>query len=416
MPKIVHATPKYRHHKASGQAAVTICGKHHYLGRWKSKASRAEYDRLVGEWIAAGRPARLPTPTNNGIFIVELCQAYLNYAEKHYVKDGKATGTIFGIKAALRMLRERHSRVRVPDFGPLALEALQQQMAEAGHARSYVNQNIGRIKRVFRWGVSREIVPVAVYHALLTVPGLRKGRSKARETKKVRPVAAELVERTLPYLPPMLADMVRLQRLLGCRPTEVCLIRPCDVDRSGEVWTYEPGSHKTEHHDKDRIIFIGPRARAILERYLLRAGGDDVYCFSPRESERLRSAERRENRKSPLTPSQAKRQPKRNGKRRPGERYNKNSYNKAIRRACEAEAENRRQKAIEAGAAAEELAAIKPDYWHPYQLRHAAATEIRKRYKLEGSQVILGHSRMNMTEHYAEKSAELAEKIVSEVG
>lgn len=49
-------TPKYRKHKASGQALVTIAGRDHYLGPWKSKASRAEYDRLIGEWLAAGRP------------------------------------------------------------------------------------------------------------------------------------------------------------------------------------------------------------------------------------------------------------------------------------------------------------------------------------------------------------------------
>jgi hypothetical protein len=56
MPRLVAATPKYRHHKASGQAIVTIAGKDHYLGPWKSKASKIEDDRLIGEWLAAGRP------------------------------------------------------------------------------------------------------------------------------------------------------------------------------------------------------------------------------------------------------------------------------------------------------------------------------------------------------------------------
>jgi hypothetical protein len=43
------------------------------------------------------------------------------------------------------------------------------------------------------------------------------------------------VERTLPHLPPMVADMVRIQRFVGCRPAEVCLLRPADLDRSGDV-------------------------------------------------------------------------------------------------------------------------------------------------------------------------------------
>ena len=51
-----------------------------------------------------------------------------------------------------------------------------------------------------------------------------------------------LVEATIPYLPPIVADMVKIQRLTGCRPGEVCQLRPMDLDRSGEVWTYRPAS------------------------------------------------------------------------------------------------------------------------------------------------------------------------------
>ena len=49
--------PKYRKHRSSGQAVVTIGGRDQYLGPFGTKASRAEYDRLVGEWQAnGGRP------------------------------------------------------------------------------------------------------------------------------------------------------------------------------------------------------------------------------------------------------------------------------------------------------------------------------------------------------------------------
>jgi len=57
MPRLSAATPKYRLHRASAQAVVTLAGRDHYLGPWKSKASLLEYDRLVGEWLAAGRPS-----------------------------------------------------------------------------------------------------------------------------------------------------------------------------------------------------------------------------------------------------------------------------------------------------------------------------------------------------------------------
>ena len=51
MPKLLHTSPSYRHHKPSGQAVVTLNGLDHYLGPWKSKASKAEYDRLIREWL-----------------------------------------------------------------------------------------------------------------------------------------------------------------------------------------------------------------------------------------------------------------------------------------------------------------------------------------------------------------------------
>jgi len=47
--------PSHRRHKPTGQAVVTLSGKDYYLGRWNTKASRAEYDRLIGEWLVGGR-------------------------------------------------------------------------------------------------------------------------------------------------------------------------------------------------------------------------------------------------------------------------------------------------------------------------------------------------------------------------
>ncbi len=49
------AIPSYRRHRASGQAVVTLGGVNHYLGPWDTHQSRAEYDRVVNEWLARGR-------------------------------------------------------------------------------------------------------------------------------------------------------------------------------------------------------------------------------------------------------------------------------------------------------------------------------------------------------------------------
>ena len=44
--------PQYRLHKPSRQAVVTLGGKDHYLGPYDSAKSKAEYQRLLGEWLA----------------------------------------------------------------------------------------------------------------------------------------------------------------------------------------------------------------------------------------------------------------------------------------------------------------------------------------------------------------------------
>ena len=66
----------------------------------------------------------------------------------------------------------------------------------------------------------------------------------------IGPVEDSAVELTLPYLPTTVADMVRLQRLTGMGPDEVCQLRPRDVDRTGDVWSYTPDHHKTQHAGK----------------------------------------------------------------------------------------------------------------------------------------------------------------------
>ena len=68
---------------------VTLNGRDLYLGKWNTKASRAEHDRLIGEWLAAGRC--LPA-SDTDLCVAELALAYWRFARSYYRKDGKPTG------------------------------------------------------------------------------------------------------------------------------------------------------------------------------------------------------------------------------------------------------------------------------------------------------------------------------------
>jgi integrase len=385
---------------------VTLHGVDHYLGPWQSKVSKSEYDRLIGEWLANGR--RPPT-TQTDLTILELVNRYRKFAESYYVKNGKQTGTMHGVRVAIRFLRENYGATLVTDFGPLALKALQMRMVEAGHCRRYANGNIDRIRRIFKWAVAEELVGPAIHQALATVPGLRKGRTAAREMPPVRPVDEATVDATLAHLPVVIADMVRFQWLTGCRPGEVCIVRPCDVDISGEIWRYCPESHKTEHHGRERFIFIGPRAQDVLRPYLLRQ--KSTFCFVPAESESKRMTERREARNGSHTPSRSSRRGSPKRRRFPGDQYTVNSYRRAIHRAC-----------AFAFPASDDLPEgqqkewRRAHQWHPNRLRHSAATLIRQQFGLEAAQVTLGHASADVSQIYAERDFALAVQVMQKIG
>ena len=204
----------------------------------------------------------------------------------------------------------------------------------------------------------------------------------------------KLVERVLPHLSPTVATMVRVQRLAGMRPQEVILMRADDVNMSDpKCWIYQPRRHESEHYERERQVFLGPRAQELLRPYLDAAPSG--YLFSPRRAEEQRRVDRRIRRRSPLTPSQTARRPRVDARRRPGELYDDGSYRKTIRRVC-------RKLGI--------------PIWFPNQLRHNAATEIRRRFGLEASQAVLGHSELATSQIYAEVDNTTAYRIMSEMG
>ena len=164
--------------------------------------------------------------------------------------------------------------------GPAALRGVREQMIAANLSRKVVNARINRIRRIFKWGVERELVDPAVLQGLQSVAPLKKGRSKARERATgVTPVSQDHIDAVLARVTTPVQAMIRLQLVTGMRPGEVVQMRVCDIDMSGKIWDYRPASHKTEHHGKERIIFLGPQAQEIVRPFL--KPEVDAHLFSP---------------------------------------------------------------------------------------------------------------------------------------
>jgi integrase len=389
--------PSYCHRKPTGRAFVKVSGRFVYLGPYDSPASRDAYAAVVADFLA-GRPVGATAgpsvaPARYCLTVRELVDRYVAHAA-YYVKNGEPTSEAGNVTRACETAAASFGNLPADEFGPLCLKTVCDKFIANGQTRVGVNGSVRRIVRMFKWAAAEELTAASTHHALTLVAGLRAGRTTAEETKPVRSVADSLIDATLPHLPAVVADMVRLQRLTGMRPGEVCSLRPCDLERSGDVWTYGPASHKTEHHGLERTVFIGPQAQAVLIRYLARASS--THCFRPCDSEARRRAELHAARTTPL--SQGNRPGTNVAEsplRRAGERYRKDAYANAVRRAC--------------------IAASGP-HWTPNQLRHTAATAARAEFGLDGAQVVLGHAHAKTTEIYAEKNAETGRAIARRIG
>lgn len=391
--------PTYRRHRQSGQAVVTLTDqlsgrrKDVLLGTYGSRASKEEYGRIIQQWEASkGRLLDQPAPD------LTINELILSFVEQHVAThyrdaDGKPTSEQSEFKGALKPLRELFGRERAAEFGPLKLKAVRGRMVNLGWSRRTVNQRSWRVKKMFRWAVENELIPPSVFHGLQAVAGLQLGRTPAPESAPILPVPAEHVDAILPFLPPTVHAMVKLQRLTGMRPGEVVILRPCDIDRSGTIWLYRPKRHKNTWRGKERIIALGPRAKLLLLPFLNR--DPEAYCFQPLEAMRHRWQERRQERRTKVQPSQLNRRVAK-PKRKPGECYDTQTYGRAIRRAC--------------------VLANVP-VWAPNQLRHLVAVELRERFGLEVTRAMLGHSFKAMSDHYSKTAdAALAGQAAAEVG
>ncbi|MBN2561057.1 MAG: site-specific integrase [Phycisphaerae bacterium] len=409
MPRLVKKIPSYRHHRPSGRALVCLNGKRIYLGKWDTPESRERYRQVIAEWLADGK---LPGDDQSfqDLRIVELLAKYWTHAERYYCKNGKPTKEIPCIRESLRPLQVLYGRTIVSSFGPTALKGVRQTMIDSGWARSTINNRIMRIKRMFKWATENELVPPSVFHAVCSVAGLRRGRSKAKETEPVSPVAEEYVDAIAPFVSRQVWAMVQLQVLSGMRPGEAVTMRGCVLDTSGQIWTYTPQEHKTEHHGHVRTIYLGPRAQGVVAPFLRRHL--TAYLFSPIEAEQERLAARTRARRTPLhVGNRPGSNPKANRRRNQREHYDVASYRKAIQRACT------RAFPPPEGLSVDEMKLWRREHrWHPHQLRHNAATTLRREFGIEVARIVLGHRSVSVTEVYAEIDVAKAQEAMSKIG
>ena len=390
--------PSLRYH-ISGQSVVTIDGKDYYLGKHDSPETIARYAVLIKTYQDGGLklasdfdPADLdaraaillnhmaPQPTQQAaepLMVRHITASYRGLIRTKYASN---PAELHRLNQICDETDKHEGDRRTEEYGPLALQRQRKRWIDGGNSRVYCNRLTNAVVRMFKWAVSQELVEHETWQKLKSVEPLRIGQTAAPETEPVKPVAIEVVRETAKHLSPVLKAMLRVQVATGMRPSEVCNIRPCDIDRSGEVWMFRPAKHKTANKGKRKAVPLIGDARDAITDYLNR--DPQAYCFSPAESVAWWQATKRANRKTKVQPSQEFRAVE-NPRKKPGECFDSHGYRQAIQRAA-------KRAAVEA--------------WHPYQLRHLAGTVVRDALGIEHAQALLGHSHASMTEHYAKQN------------
>ena len=376
--------PKLVHHK-TGQGRVRLGGKDFYCGKFGTAEAEIKYLDLVRLHLAGQLPQPVSKTTTKPTedappaspaagpprSVETLAARYMvDHVAVHYRHPtGEPTTEAAGVRMALQWLTRCPEGKLPPDqFGPKALKAVRAAMVNSGRlSRKTINQHCGRLKRMFRWASSEELVGVNVYSALQTVAGLSRGRTEAPDHPPRQPVDWATISKSLPFLSAPLQAVVLVQWHCGARGGELLQARPCDIDQTGEIWRYTVPRHKASWRGKNRVILLGREAQAVLAP-LLRTKRPEEFIFSPRDS-RDQAGVR--------------------------ECYDSNTYVRQVARAAQ-----------RAGVA----------HWSPHQLRHAYASRIRKIAGIEQTRILLGHSSAVTSELYAAIDEESVMEIVSANG
>jgi integrase len=300
---------------------------------------------------------------DNGMTLDDAAGRFMAHAESYYRRaDGTQTREAFNCELALRPIRAAHGQSPVDDVTYQDILDARDALIAKGLNRTTVNQRVGIWRRFFSWALENRLVSPTTKAEVCAISNLKRGRCPAPEGEQVLPVSHLVVKRTVAILPPNLRAMIGVQELCGARPSEICTMRPCDIERRRGVWVYRPASHKTEHKGNCRVIVLGPRAVAILTP-LLASVAPQARVFHPERGSRA------------------------------GEAWQTSTYGQAIRKAV----------------IAVKKAGVDVPEWAPNQLRHACGTRVRRKFGPAAASAVLGHSAVGgarITDNYTRSTIE----------
>jgi len=179
MPRLFHRPPKYRLHKSTKQAIVSFNGQKIHLRPYGSVRSHQKYQGILKQWQAERHSREKPnseksrqqaladaiTPVTlrqkrlHGLTVTidELVLVYRRHTYEYYRKNGEVTREAKTIDEVIRVLRKKHGKEPIEEFGPTALSELREQMIDdLDWSRQYINKQVPRLVGMFKWAAPAE--------------------------------------------------------------------------------------------------------------------------------------------------------------------------------------------------------------------------------------------------------------------
>jgi integrase len=376
-----------------------VCGSRHgkSFGPDRRKAENA-FSRFHAAW-QKDDDLRCPDRAGAILTIQAAWDRFKQHADAYYVHpDGRPTGESRNIEDAFRYVLDLFAGIPAADFGPLMMKRARQRMIDDDLCLNLINARVNKIRHVFKWLASEELVPESTWVALQTVQSLAAGRQMARETDPVEAVADRWVWAVVAVAPETIAAMIQVQYWTAARPGEVCIMRACDIQtadingRPLRVWRYMPAQDKCAwrrritRKGRRKTILLGRRAQDAI-RGLMANRPTDAYLFGPLDAQRQRWAacgtHRHQENRPPATT------------RKLLDHYTTGAYGYAIRYIC-----NR----------------LEIPVWSPNQLRHAALTRLGNHFSEDLARIVAGHAKLDTTEIYMERELSKAAAVMEHAG
>lgn len=387
-----------------------------YLGVWDeggpAPGVTEQYVRqitvLQREWFAAQSGAPLVVIPAEGITVAAAIQRYMVHLEHDEDGDRRPSGAMsshfYKTAQAVKPLMAMYGTRYVRELTRGDMDAMRSAMRSgawqidplADHgseppgkrlwSRDTTNARMTYVYHFFEWLGTKGYVDAKMHEDLR----LRRLVVDCRQ-KVVRLTPDANWQSILPYTSPQIAAMLVVQRYSGMRPDEVCRMRPELIDRTGEVWIYEPRSvdgqweHKTAYRGDSRYVALDVQCQEAIASFLLRPA--NAFCFSPQEAaewwrENRTVVPNGRSRTTKLYPCELRRREREKKKRKQNplaikfaERYTKDTYGRAVLRAIE----RARRSGVDA------------QHFTPYMLRHAMGTQAETEHDIYTAASILGN-------------------------